>query len=330
MRIYCLLALACFASTGCAQDFHPTSGVPNFKVPIHGHGKYAPSKFGKIYYETEGSGPVVILVAGGPGGDHTSFHPYFSMLAKDHTVVYFDNIGRGKSGRLKDLSKYTVPRDAEDIEALRIALGADKIDVIGHSYGGMPAMAYALKYPQHVSHLVLSDTLHSAEGFQENIDSVNHEVQLQYPDVWEQLVAMRKRGVKSGSDEYENLYGSAEMDIYWYDLAHEALLFRSGDPPGGFNPEIYIAMIGDDPEITVGGTMKGYDPRPKMKNLHVPVLICVGRYDRVAMPKVALEMKRCLPADSSKIVYFDKSGHRPWVEETAKYFATVGAFLNSK
>jgi len=321
------LALLLVLSSGVlAQEFHPSASVPNYDVPIHGHGTFASSKFGKIYYETEGTGPYLVLVAGGPGGDHTSFHPFFSRLAANHTVVYFDSIGRGRSDRLKDLKQYTVQRDAEDVEALRIALKQDKIDVLGHSYGGMPAMAYALKYPEHVAHLIVSDSLHSADGFQENIDSCNYNVSHQYPDVWAKLVAMHDKGVKSGSQEYEELYGSAMMDMYWFDDNHGNLMFHSGDK-GGFNEDIYLTMLGDDPEIKVGGTMKGYDPRPKMKNLHVPVLICVGRYDRVAIPKAALEMKNCLPAESSQIAYFEHSGHRPWVEETDAYFKTVGDFL---
>ena len=305
----------------------PTPGVPNYDVPIHGHGQFCDSKYGKIYYETEGSGPIVIIVAGGPGGDHTSFHPFFSRLAKDHTVVYFDSIGRGRSDRLKDLKQYTVQRDAEDIEALRQKFGADKIDVIGHSYGGMPALAYAEKYPQHTAHLVLSDTLHSAQGFQQNIDSCNDFEAKQYPEVWAQLMAMRKKGVLSTDDKYGELYGPPLGQLYWYDPNNAKKMFNSGDK-GGFNPDVYNAMLGNDTEWKVNGTMKSFDGRKKMRDLHMPVLICVGRHDRVAIPRFAYEMKTLLPAETSKLVIFEKSGHRPWVEETDLYFATVSDFLN--
>src|SRR2546423_7907861 len=133
MRWPFLLLLHMFPTFVLAQPFVPKDVVPNYDVPIHGHGEYINTPDGKIYYEQEGQGPIVILVAGGPGGPHTSFHPFFSRLASDHTVVYFDNIGRGRSDQLKDPKRYTVWRDAEDIEQLRRALGADKIDVIGHS-----------------------------------------------------------------------------------------------------------------------------------------------------------------------------------------------------
>ncbi|MBI1755826.1 MAG: alpha/beta hydrolase, partial [Fimbriimonas ginsengisoli] len=70
--------------------------------------------------------------------------------------------------------------------------------------------------------------------------------------------------------------------------------------------------------------------RRKMKNLRVPVLICVGRWDRVAIPKASWEIKQLLPAETSHLRIFEKSGHRPWVEETDLYFKTVADFLADK
>lgn len=321
-----VLALLVPPALALGQTFTPKAGVPNYDVPIHGHGDYINTPDGKLYYEKEGEGPIVVLVAGGPGGPHTSFHPFFSLLAKDHTVVYFDNIGRGRSDQLKDPKKYTVWRDADDIENLRKALGADKINVIGHSYGGMPAIAYAVRYPQHVSHVVLSDTLHSGAAWQENIDSCNYAAEHQFPEVWEKLTALRKKGVKTGADEYEGPYNDAVGGLYWFDPDKARLMYRSGDK-GKPNP-VYSSMIGDDPEWKTGGTMRSFDPRPQLKTMNLPVLICVGRYDRVAIPKVAWEMNKMIP--NSKLVIFEKSGHRPWVEETEPYFKTVEEFLGDK
>ena len=96
------------------------------------------------------------------------------------------------------------------------------------------------------------------------------------------------------------------------------------------NNDVYLAMIGDDPEWRVGGTMKNYDPRARMRTLHVPTLVCVGRYDRVALPKIAYEMKNLLPAATSTLAIFNESGHRPWVEETNRYFQVVGDFLDGR
>ena len=324
-----ILACLWLLSLGTAWAQAPAK-APNYDVPIHGHGQYVATPQGRLYCETEGHGPAIVLVAGGPGGSHASFHPWFSRLADRHTVVYFDNLGRGRSDRLKDPKQYTVERDADDIEALRLALHLDTITVLGHSYGGMPALAYALKYPKHLDHLILSDTLHSADGFQQNIDNCNREVATRFPEVWATLTAMRAQGVKTGSDAYEGLYGPPTDDLYWYNPDNAAKMFHSGDKADGMNLDIYFAMIGDDPEWVVGGTMKGYDPRPRMKTLTVPTLVCVGRSDRVATPKIAREIKDALPTETSRLVVFERSGHRPWVEETDLYFQTVTTFLDGK
>lgn len=303
---------------------------PNDKMSLHGHGQYVAMPQGRLYYEQEGQGPAIVLVAGGPGGSHASFHPWFSRLAASHTVIYFDNLGRGRSDRLADPKRYTVERDADDIEALRRALGFDKITVLGHSYGGMPALAYALKYPSHTDHLILSDTILGAKGFQENIDSCNFNARTRFPEVWDKLMALRRKGVKTGVDAYEALYGDATDDLYWYRPENAAKMYHSSDKADRLNFDVYRAMVGDDPEWTVGGTMKGYDPRPGMKNLTVPTLICVGRFDRVSLPLIAQEIKNALPPQSARLVVFEHSGHRPWVEETDHYFQTVNDFLNGK
>src|SRR5690606_20603511 len=118
--------------------------------------------------------------------------------------------------RLKNPKGYTVERDAEDIEALRKALKFPKISVIGHSYGGYPAMAYALKYPFRTHRLVLSDTLYNDRSWQANIDSFSHHVQHQYPDVWAETMRLRRQGVRSDSDRYGDVFGRATADVYWF------------------------------------------------------------------------------------------------------------------
>ncbi len=312
--------ITCLAAIALCQISHN-----GFDISFHGKGQTIETRDGKLYYETVGEGPVVMLIAGGPGGSHTSFHGYFERLAKSYKVVLFDNIGRGRSDRLKDPKKYTVERDADDIEAIRQHLGVEKIRLIGHSYGGMPAIAYSVKYGDHLERAVLSDTLHSGEAFQQNIDSCNFTSKNQFPEAWDKLMELRKKGVLSAADEYDALYSNNLNGLYWYDQSNGAKMFRSADPKDGGNGDVYSAMIGEDPEWKVGGTMKRFDPRRAMTKVKVPMLVCVGRYDRVATPKVSWEISRLYP--NATLIVFEKSGHRPWVEETEAYFKAVEEFL---
>jgi len=285
---------------------------------------------GKLYYEAHGRGPALILVAGGPGSSRVSLMPEFDEMASDHTVIYFDNIGRGRSSALAAGRKHSPERDAEDIENLRRGLKLDKIDLLGHSYGGFPALAYAGRYAQHLRHLVISSSGHSAAAWQRNIDNINHFVENQYPEVWQQLSALRNKGVSTCSAEYEAAYSVPVDQLYWYDQSKAAARKPvSNDPVDNDSSTVYCDMIGSDAEMTVGGSMAHFDARPKLASVTVPTLITAGRYDPVMPPVVAFETGKAFPAGVAQVHIYEHSAHRPWVEEADAYFVALHRFLNS-
>jgi proline iminopeptidase len=115
----------------------------------HTDGKYYPINGAKIWTVSFGKGDPLFFIAGGPGGTHYGLRS-FDSLSKTNTLVYYDGFGRGKSDTAKTLSEYTLERDIEDLNGLRIAMGYNKINILGHSYGGLVAQGYAIKYPENV------------------------------------------------------------------------------------------------------------------------------------------------------------------------------------
>lgn len=111
----------------------------------------------QIWYETLGSGPPLVLLHGGPGLDHTEFRPWLDPLATHFTLVFVDERGTGRSARV-DPSTATTENMVADIEALRQHLGYEQIALLGFSFGGFLALAYAAQYQQHLSHLLLVST----------------------------------------------------------------------------------------------------------------------------------------------------------------------------
>jgi proline iminopeptidase len=101
--------------------------------------------------------PTVVLLHGGPGFDHSNFKPDFSPVAEYAQVVYFDHRGNGRSEK-SDVSRWTLAQWGDDVRALCDALGIVKPVVLGVSFGGMVAMSYATRHPEHPAKLVLCST----------------------------------------------------------------------------------------------------------------------------------------------------------------------------
>ena len=101
--------------------------------------------------------PTVILLHGGPGFDHSNFKPDFSRLAENAQVVYLDHRGNGRSDH-GDPAKWNLPQWGDDVRAFCEALEIEHPVVLGVSFGGMVAMSYATRHPEHPGKLVLSST----------------------------------------------------------------------------------------------------------------------------------------------------------------------------
>ena len=278
----------------------------------------------------EGSGPPVLLVAGGPGNSHIRFHPWFSQLAKaGYQVIYFDNIGRGHSDRPAD-GIYSVSTDVDDIEAVRKGLDLERLNLIGHSYGGMPALAYAVRYPGHVGKLVMSSAVYDAQSWQETIDNENAEIRRQFPETWEKLMAFRAKGVLSNDDAYGNLMDASYLHAYWYDVANLSKTYKITDPKDRWNFKVYLALAGPDPEWEIGGTLKGYAVLPEASKLTLPVLVLSGRYDRICTPGAAWRLKQALSPATTSWGVLEGSGHMTFIEDPDGFFVRVIDFLNAK
>jgi proline iminopeptidase len=288
-------------------------------------GKYVTVNGAKLWVVLVGKGDPIIIIPGGPGGSHLTYR-VFDSLAKDNKIIYFDAFGRGKSDTAKDVTEYTLARDIEDIEGLRIALHFDKLNVLGHSYGGLVAQGYAIKYPSHVSHLILANTFHSFIMWQENDDNSNHEIKTNYPEIWDSLTKIREAGAISSDKKHQDLYGKVPYG-FLYAYNPDNFLGRGRKPyPNSFNPKLYYQMVGKDGDFIVGSDIGNFDFRKDLKNLAMPVLIYGGRYDRVAVPYMMVKFKDYCP--QAQFMMFERSGHNPQVEEPSRLFPVIEKFLH--
>ncbi len=291
-------------------------------------GKYYRVNGAKLWVVSFGTGDPLIIIPGGPGGAHPSYRS-FDSLYRTSTLVYFDAFGRGKSDTAIDVKEYTIARDIEDIEGLRQAMHFDKINVLGHSYGGVVAQGYAIKYPQHVKHLILANTFHSFVMWQENDDNSNREIKTNYPEVWDTLMKIRNQGYVSSDPLHQQIYGRVPYG-FLYSYSPDNFLRKAGvkyyfNYPNPNNTKLYYQMVGKDGDFIVGSDIGNFDYRKDLKNLTMPVLIYGGRYDRVAVPWMMVKFKEYCP--QAQFLIFERSGHNPQVEEPVKTMNIIREFL---
>src|SRR5580700_6118710 len=166
-----------------------------------------------IYYTSFGQGAPLLIAHGGPGASHDYFLPYLLPLARHNRLIFIDERGSGRSQTLEDASGYTVENMVEDVEAVRQALGLGRISLLGHSYGGVLAQAYALKYQKNLSRLILASTFASTKAINEVFLRMKEKMPA---DVRERIDKMEAEGLYGHGKDYEkNRYTAEYMTAAW-------------------------------------------------------------------------------------------------------------------
>jgi proline iminopeptidase len=293
----------------------------------HSAGKFITLLGHKIWYETAGQGEPLVLIPGA-GGAHDYFHPFFASLERSFRVIYFDGFGRGNSDHATSPTEYTFEHDLDEVEALRQALQLGKIAIYGHSYGGFVAQGYALKYPGSVSKVIVSNIFASGQEFQESDDHINAELQQFFPEYWQQLAALRARGLTSSSAEMQQasapIFPATFQKFYWCD-PNKASAIAPFFNEHNFSAEQWNAMAGPDADFHVGGDLIKLDFRGQLSTVKVPMLVIAGRCDGIVLPRFTTEFKKYAP--KATFVMFEHSGHYPFVEEPSLFLKTITDFL---
>jgi proline iminopeptidase len=295
---------------------------------IHPAGKFVTVNGVKLWTEESGRGNPLFLIMGGPGDAHILMHTY-DKLQDSFLLVFIDNFGTGKSDTAKDATQYSIDRDVENVEGVRKALGFDKIDLLGHSYGSVVVEKYALKYGSHLQHLIIVGGLYNTEMWQEACSSPNHEIAENEPELWDSLMMLRAQGYKSSDEIHVNLYNKFIHGlIFSYCPNNSKNLPVDDNYPNQSNNKVYYQIVGPDGDFILGNDAAKFDVTNELKNLKMPILIIAGRFDRISVPKYAVLYKKYCP--QAKFVMFEHSGHGPQVEEPEKTFSLITNFLQGR
>lgn len=274
-----------------------------------------------IAYETlgtKGQTLPIIAVNGGPGLSHSYMvqNDLWERIAKNHLVVFYDQRGIGgsrplKAGASQGFVSQNMDAQVADLDAVRQALGLNKFALLGDSYGGMVAMAYAAAHPEHVAKLILSD---SPGPSWKSIARVLPEV---FPDIEEQ-------NEKEAQSMGANTEAAARAGL----RNHFKMLFYSPE-----KRDAYMSRMGDlGQEPVVGAAVheatRDLDLTAKLADFKFPTLVINGRFDMNVAPLTAWQLAHAIPG--AKIVFFEHSGHLPSYEEPDKYITVLEDFLNGR
>ena len=267
----------------------------------------------------------LFLIAGGPGMSHAGMHS-FDGLSDSSMLVFIDNFGRGKSDRATSSAEYSIDNDVSDVEGIRKALGFEKINILGHSYGSAAAQLYAIKYGENVDHLIVANGFYNCEMWQDNNDSWNFIFSHQFPELWDSLMVLRSKGFRSSDPAHDELYNQFPMDMVQSYCPTNNFKHRKSCE-STFNNEVYYQIAGPDADFYVSGDISKFDVTGDLSKLEMPMLIIAGRYDRALNPKYSLEYKKFCPR--AKFVMFEYSGHNPQIEESQLEFKLINSFLKN-
>lgn len=311
MMKYLLILLAL---SGCTNSAHPP--LPSEPKPTESG--YINVDQGKLFYEKFGSGSPIIVLHGGPGGDHKLFLPQMLELAKAHEVIFYDQRGSGASletpytPELINLKQFI-----KDLDDVRQHFGHSKVILLGHSWGGRLALEYALAHPHQVEKLILVDpTATTYEGIQVFITDFI------MPRMEKFKALMDKDTILSMDQEtaiqkYREIY----VDYLWNkdDIKKMDITFNRKSALGA--REVSLLMTQTTPLV------KGFDLRPKLEKLRIQTLIIHGRQDPIPL-WTAEQTYNTLP--NAEMVVIDNCGHVPYAEKPQEFFEAVRAFLGKK
>lgn len=285
---------------------------------------YAHINGAKIYFDIEGEGhltprgpdmverPVLFLIHGGPGVDHSYFRPWMSPLAEHFQLVYMDNRGNGRS-EYTGHDTYNIDQMVDDIEALRLYLGLEKIHLLGQSFGGMLALSYVLKYPESLSKLVVANSAPSYDFWEEAQAIANATGTPEQREIVKNLFES-----KITNQEEHDAWWRVCMPLYYHqpDEAMQELIRLELDR---------TVLAYDVSNYMMENELPHYDVRPRLGEVKTPTLVLAGEYDWVTPPSQSRAAAEKIAG--SQLVIQEDVGHMGFAESQDAYLKVLTDFL---
>jgi len=246
----------------------------------------------KVWTKRIGNNPKIklLLLNGGPGATHEYFECFENFLpAEGIEIIYYDQLGCGNSDNPNDVALWDLARYVEEVEQVRKALNLDASNfyMLGHSWGGILAMEYALKYQKNMKGLIISNMMSSCPEYGKYADEVL--AKQMDPKVLAEL-----NQIEAAKDFTNPRYMELLIPNFY---EKHILRFPAKDWPepvnrsfAKMNQSLYVSMQGPS-EFGISGKLEKWDRKADLKNITIPTLVIGAKYDTMD-PKHMEEMSK--------------------------------------
>jgi proline iminopeptidase len=284
---------------------------------------YLPVDGASLYYRDIGQGPPIILLHGGPSLNHSYLLPDMDRLADAFRLIYYDQRGRGRSAGNVQPAAVSIQSEIEDLEALRAVLHLEQVAVLGHSWGTLLALEYALRHPQRVSHLILLNTTPVSP---DDFKLFAQEREANASDDAELLGVLESRpAFAAGEPEARAAY----YRVYFRaTLRSPELLDRLIEhlPVGWTKEGVLTAQAVGERLWNEAYESSGYNLLPRLTRLRSPTLILHGDYDFVPVA-CAAHIAEALPG--ARLVVLRDCGHFSYLERPDEVHTALGELFQA-
>lgn len=321
------VALAQATALDCTTYFAPhSSGIQNGGVQIIP--VQTPQGTLNVWTKRIGNNPTVklLLLNGGPGATHEYFECFESFLpAEGIEFIYYDQIGCGHSDNPEDTALWDLPRYVEEVEQVRRALQLDKDNfyLLGHSWGGILAMEYALKYQQHLKGLIISNMMSDAIAYD------RYAAEVLAPQI-EPQVLNEIRTIENNNDFGNPRYMELLMPHFYAKHICRLPLEAWPEPMtrsfNQINNSLYVTMQGPS-EFGISGKLEQWSCEKKLKNLNIPTLVIGATHDTMD-PQHLRNMATSIP--KGQFWLCPNGSHMCMWDDQSIYFQGLLNFLKQK
>jgi len=279
----------------------------------------------KVWTKRIGNNPKIklLLLNGGPGATHEYFECFENFLpAEGIEIIYYDQLGCGNSDNPNDVALWDLARYVEEVEQVRKALNLDASNfyMLGHSWGGILAMEYALKYQKNMKGLIISNMMSSCPEYGKYAEEVL--AKQMDPKVLAEL-----NQIEAAKDFTNPRYMELLIPNFY---EKHILRFPAKEWPepvnrsfAKMNQSLYVSMQGPS-EFGISGKLEKWDRKSDLKNITIPTLVIGAKYDTMD-PKHMEEMSKLV--QNGTYLFCPKGSHMDFYDDQKVYFEGLIPFL---